>query len=128
MANEVILVVEDEALVGLELQESLTRAGYRVPKVVITYESVMPAVVKYKPDLVIMDINLNSFSDGVSAVQRMKILGDLPVLYLTAYRDDETRKRALSTGPVDYLVKPISEEALLDSVAKALDLVKNSCK
>lgn len=128
MDKAVILVVEDEALVGMEIQESLQNAGYRVPEVVITSESVMPAIVKHKPDLVIMDINLNSFIDGVSAVQRMKILGNTPVLYLTAYRDDETRKRALSTEPAGYLVKPISEEILIDSVSKALSGLKYPVK
>ena len=120
MKSSVILIVEDEALVGMELQESLRNAGYTVPEVFISYERIMPAYVAHKPDLVVMDINLNSFTDGVSAVQRMKILGNTPVLYLTAYRDEETRKRALSTGPADYLVKPVSEETLLEAVGKAL--------
>lgn len=125
MDRAVILVVEDEALVGMELQESLNKAGFRVPEVVINAEGIMPAMVKHKPDLVIMDINLNSFTDGVAAVQRMKILGDTPVLYLTAYRDKETKDRALSTNPADYLVKPISEEVLLEAVSRALGLVEN---
>lgn len=128
MSKGVVLVIEDEALVGLELQESLQKDGYEVPQVVMNFEGIMPAVVKYKPDLVIMDINLNSFTDGVAAVQRMKILGNIPVLYLTAYRDEETKERALSTGPADYLVKPISEEVLLDSVARAMGLLENSSK
>lgn len=80
----------------------------------------MPAVIKYKPDLVLMDINLNSFVDGVSAVQRMKILKEIPVIYLTAYRDDNMEKRARTTKPVDYLIKPVSEEQLLEAVADAL--------
>jgi DNA-binding response OmpR family regulator len=120
MGKARILVVEDEILVGMEIQESLQKAGYDVPEVVLTSENFMPAVVKNKPDLVLMDINLNSFVDGVSAVQRMKILKEIPVLYLTAYRDDNTKKRALTTNPVDYLVKPVSEEQLLDAVADAL--------
>lgn len=120
MENPVILVVEDEAMVGLEVQESLKKAGYDVPEIVISFENIMPAFVRHKPDLIIMDINLNSFTDGVSAVQRMRILGDTPVLYLTAYRDSETKKRALSTNPAGYLVKPVSEETLLQAVADAL--------
>jgi len=128
MGKAKILVVEDEALVGMEIQESLQNAGYDVPEVVVTSENFMPAIVKHKPDLVIMDINLNSFVDGVSAVQRMKILTATPVLYLTAYRDDDTKKRAMTTGPVDYLVKPVSEEVLLEAVADALLAIKNPMK
>lgn len=120
MSEAVILVVEDEALVGLELQESLQNAGYAVPEVVVVSERILPSYVQHKPDLVIMDINLNSFTDGVSAVQRMNILGKTPVIYLTAYRDDVTKERALRTDPFDYLIKPVSEELLLESVKKAL--------
>ncbi|MBB6481743.1 response regulator [Spirochaeta isovalerica] len=124
MGKARILVVEDEVLVGMEIQESLQKAGYDVPEVVMTSENFMPAIVKHKPDLVIMDINLNSFVDGVSAVQRMKILTSTPVLYLTAYRDEKTKERAMTTGPVDYLIKPISEEKLLEAVGDALTGLK----
>ncbi|MBN2655588.1 MAG: response regulator [Spirochaetales bacterium] len=124
MGKARILVVEDEVLVGMEIQESLQKAGYDVPEVVMTSENFMPAIVKHKPDLVIMDINLNSFVDGVSAVQRMKILTSTPVLYLTAYRDENTKRRAMTTGPVDYLIKPISEEKLLEAVGDALTGLK----
>lgn len=122
MADKTILIVEDEVLVGMELQESLQKAGYKVPEVISNSDLIMAAIVKYKPDLVLMDINLGSFTDGVSAVQRMKILRDTPVMYLTAYKDDETKKRAMRTNPKDYLIKPVSEEQLYKAVAKALGL------
>ena len=122
MNSATILIVEDEALAGIELQESLEKAGYNVPEVINSSDLIMSALVKYKPDLVLMDINLNSFTDGVSAVQRMKILGDTPVMYLTAYKDEETRTRAMSTNPVDYLIKPVSEDVLFKAVEKALNL------
>lgn len=120
MSEAVILVVEDEALVGMELQESLQKAGYSVPEVVIFSDNIIPAIVKHKPDLVLMDINLNSITDGVAAVQRMNIGGELPVIYLTAYRDALTKERAMRTHPKDYLVKPVSEEKLLEAVKQAL--------
>ncbi|MDA3811879.1 MAG: response regulator, partial [Spirochaetaceae bacterium] len=90
---------------------------YNIPEVISNSDLIMSAVVKYKPDLVIMDINLNSYNDGVSSVQRMKILGNIPFMYLTAYKDEETKKRAMNTNPVDYLIKPISEENLLKAVS-----------
>jgi len=120
MIKPIILVVEDEALAGMELQESLQKAGYQVPDVINNSDMIMSAIVKYKPDLVIMDINLNSFTDGVSAVQRMKILGETPVMYLTAYKDESIKSRAMSTDPKDYLIKPVSEKVLIEAVEKAL--------
>lgn len=120
MSEAVILVVEDEALVGMELQESLQKAGYSVPEVVIFSDKIIPAMVRHKPDLILMDINLNSLSDGVSAVQRMNMGGAVPVIYLTAYRDALTKERAMRTNPKDYLVKPVSDKQLLEAVEQAL--------
>jgi len=120
MREAVILVVEDEALVGIELQETLEKAGYSVPEVVLSSEKILPAVFKHKPDIVLMDINLNSYTDGVSAVQRMNLLANTPVIYLTAYKDKLNKERAMRTKPKDYLIKPITEEDLLEAVDKAL--------
>lgn len=121
MKEAKILIVEDEVLPGMELQESLLKAGYIVPDIITNSETVLSAVVKEKPDLVIMDINLGSYTDGVSLVQRMQILGDTPVIYLTAYKDQSTKDRALSTHPAYYLVKPVSEDYLYKVVENAFD-------
>lgn len=120
MGEAVILIVEDEVLVAMELRETLEKAGYSVPEVVVFSEKIIPAFVRHKPDIIIMDINLNSLTDGVAAVQRMNILRHTRVIYITAYSDNQTKERALRTNPLDYLVKPVTEEALLDSVRKAL--------
>jgi DNA-binding response OmpR family regulator len=120
MKQPTILVVEDEILVAMDLQESLQRAGYLVPDFITSVDTFMSSLVREKPDLVLMDINLGSFTDGVSAVQRMRILGDTPVIYLTAYDDTATKQRALTTQPVEYLIKPISEQTLYSAVERAL--------
>jgi len=120
MGKATIIIVEDEILSGIEIQETLQQAGYHVPEIVPNGDMVMSAIIKYKPQLVIMDINLDSFTDGVDAVQRMGILGNTPVLYLTAYGDDKTRRRAMRTNPSDFLIKPVSSEELYSSVERAL--------
>ncbi|MBI9097296.1 MAG: response regulator [Spirochaetaceae bacterium] len=120
MGNTVILIVEDEPLLGKSLQGNLEDSGFTVPDVITNSENIMPAIVKHKPDLIILDINLHSFNDGITAAQRVRLLGDTPIIYITASRDEETKKLAMTTNPVDYLLKPFRSETLLKAVNKAL--------
>ena len=120
MSNTVILIVEDEPLLGMSLKGNLEDSGFTVPDLITNSENIMPAFVKHKPDLIILDINLHSFNDGISAAQRVRLLGDTPIIYITASRDEETKKLAMTTNPVDYLLKPFRSETLLKAVNKAL--------
>jgi Serine phosphatase RsbU, regulator of sigma subunit len=120
MAKETILVVEDETLVGLELREDLERLGYVVPEVIETGEDVVPAVARLQPDLVLMDIRLKGFLDGIEAAFQAKAEFDMPVIYLTAYSDSETLRRAALTSPDGFLLKPFDERELAANVQIAL--------
>jgi CheY-like chemotaxis protein len=93
------LVVEDETLVGLELKEDLERLGYFVPEVIESGEAVVQAVARHQPDLVLMDVHLRGSLDGIEAAYQAKAEFDLPVIYLTAYSDAETLRRAAMTSP-----------------------------
>ncbi|HUW40390.1 MAG TPA: response regulator [Rectinemataceae bacterium] len=115
-----IMVVEDEPIVGMQLQESLEDAGYTVPEVVDSGDAVMGAVLAQKPDLIIMDINLKSFIDGVDAAARVRLVSDVPIIFLTAYPSQGSQDRALKTRPAAYMLKPINDRQLLDSVERAL--------
>ena len=117
-----ILVVEDEPIAGMEMQECLERMGHRVPAIVDSADAVLYAALTHKPDLVIMDINLKSFSDGVDAAARLRMLSDVPVIYLTAYPSQGGQDRALRTQPAAYLIKPVSDETLARQVERALAL------
>ncbi|HOX33124.1 MAG TPA: response regulator [Spirochaetales bacterium] len=115
-----VLVVEDEPLSGLELQENLERMGHEVPPVLSSADEVLPAVLAHKPDLVVMDIRLKSFTDGVDAVSRLRLVSEVPVIYLTAFPSEGSRDRASRTNPVAYLPKPVSDATLAEAVARAL--------
>jgi CheY-like chemotaxis protein/serine phosphatase RsbU (regulator of sigma subunit) len=120
MAKETILVVEDEPLVGLEIREDLERLGYVVPDVVSSGEAVMPAVAKHRPALVIMDIRIEGGVDGIEAAYQIKAEFDVPIVYLTAYSDARTLRRAAETGPDAFLLKPFDERELAANVEMAL--------
>jgi two-component system, response regulator PdtaR len=118
MAN--ILIVEDEPIVGMQLQESLEGMGHSVPAIIDSGDEVLSAVLSNKPDLILMDIKLRSFIDGVDAASRLKLVCDVPVIYLTAYPSKGSQDRAMSTKPAAYLVKPINDAVLGEQIEKAL--------
>ena len=120
MSKETILVVEDEAIEGIEIQETLQKKGYIVPPVIASGDEVLKTVMRYKPHLIIMDIRLKSFIDGIDAAQRLRLLGQTPIIFVTAYPTKEIKERAMKTNPAAYLVKPVREEELISHVEKAL--------
>jgi PAS domain S-box-containing protein len=67
-----------------------------------------------------MDIVLKGEGDGIDAVKEIKSILDIPIIYLTAYSDEQTRKRADTTEPFDYILKPYKENELHDCIERAL--------
>jgi CheY-like chemotaxis protein len=116
-----VLIVEDEPLVGMELQESLERMGHRVPAVIASGDEVLAAAIAHKPDLVVMDIHLKSFIDGVDAAKRLSMICAAPIIYVTAYPSRGVEDRAMRTAPAAYLLKPVDEETLAEAVDRALN-------
>lgn len=117
------MIVEDEAIVSMEIKRVIERIGYEVSAVVTNYKDAIQSVKRNKPDLILMDINLNSYKDGIETVQEIKMTHDIPVIYLTADSDSKTIERAIQTDPVGYLQKPFKREDLNSTIA--LGLYKN---
>jgi two-component system, response regulator PdtaR len=115
-----ILIVEDEPIAALRLRESLESMGHAILATMASADGVLEAVATGRPDLVIMDIHLKSFIDGVDAAARIKLLRPVPVIFLTGYSGQGTMERAMKVGPAAYLVKPVSDATLRDSVERAL--------
>jgi CheY-like chemotaxis protein len=115
-----ILVVEDDGITAEALNQALTDMGYRVVGIATSGWEAVDKTIRTKPDLILMDIKLKGLMDGVLATQRIQSQFDVPVVYLTAYADNETLKRVHHSKPYGYLVKPYAEEELRDAVTKAL--------
>jgi diguanylate cyclase (GGDEF)-like protein/PAS domain S-box-containing protein len=116
-----ILVVEDERIVALNLQQRLTKLGYDVPAIVASGEQALEQVESLRPDLVLMDINIEGRMDGIETARNIPSELDIPVVYLTAYSEDATLERARDTKPYGYLVKPFSERALHATIQMVLE-------
>src|SRR3954468_8766006 len=115
-----ILVVEDDRVVARDIQHQLTRIGHTVVGVTPLGEDAVRLALESHPDLVLMDIRLEGALDGVDAAQQIRNRCQVPVVYLTAYADDETLKRARVTEPFGYLLKPFEDSQLRTVIEMAL--------
>jgi signal transduction histidine kinase len=104
-----ILLVEDNAIIAKDLQRQLEELGYTVPFIAATGSDAIRKVKENKIDLVLMDIMLAGEMDGIETADQMRTRDRVPVVYLTAYTDEATLKRAKITEPYGYLVKPVSD-------------------
>lgn len=115
-----VLVVEDERVVAKDLQRTLTNLGYEVPVTVANADDAIRAASERCPDLVLMDIRIKGERDGIETAEILKSQFDVPVVYLTAYADQQTVARAKLTQPHAYLLKPVKVDELRTAVEIAL--------
>jgi len=120
MANAQILVVEDEGIVAKDIENTLKKLGYAVPAIASSGEEAIKKATETLPDLVLMDIVLEGYMDGVEAAEQIRDRFDIPVVYLTAYADNKTLQRAKITEPYGYILKPFSERELYTAIEIAL--------
>ncbi len=120
MANAKVMVVEDEIIVAREIQGVLKSWGYAVPAVVSSGEEAIKKAGETRPDLVLMDIILQGDMDGIQAAEQIRVNFDIPIVYLTAYTDEDTLQRAKMTEPYSYSVKPLNERELRVTIEVAL--------
>ena len=114
-----IFVVEDEGIVAKDIQAMLKNIGYVVPSVVTSGEECLKKIEKTQPDLILMDIMIKGKIDGVETAKRIKKRFDIPVIYLTAYADENTLLRAKITEPYGYILKPFGERELKTAIELA---------
>ena len=105
MSKARILVVEDERITAEDIKDGLKSLGYEVPAVVHSGEGAVRKAMELRPDLVLMDIKLEGEMDGIEAAGKIKKHFDIPVIYLTAYSDEDTLERARRTEPSGYVLK-----------------------
>lgn len=125
MNEEKILVVEDEPIVALDIKNAITQCGFTVTDIVDNYDDALLSVKVNKPNIIFMDINLDNSKDGIEIVTEIKRTKDIPVIYLTAYSDDNTMQRAVDTNPVSFLIKPFKREELKSSILMSVYKLKN---
>jgi len=113
--------VQHEALVALDLERHLGRVGYECVGVADEHDEAVRLFQATLPDLVLMDIFIRGKFDGIDTARDIATLSDTPVVFLTAFADDTTIKRASDTSPYGYLLKPFDERTLAATLAIATE-------
>jgi DNA-binding response OmpR family regulator len=118
MNEPTILVVDDEPSIREVVSIYLERAGYQVV-VADDGQAALEALEKQPPDLVVLDLMLPEV-DGLEITRRLRAKGDIPIIMLTARREETDRILGLEMGADDYVVKPFSPRELVSRVKAVL--------
>ena len=102
-----VLVVEDERIVGRDIQYSLRELGYDAYALASSADEAVKHCEARRPDIVLMDIRIRGAEDGIEAARRLRDTFDVPVVFLTAHADEATVERARRAEPYGYLLKPL---------------------
>ncbi len=115
-----VMVVEDEFVIAVDIQKALERIGYDVPAIESSGEDAIKTAGEIKPDLVLMDIMLNTEMDGIKAARQICSQFNIPVVYLSAFSNKEILEEAKLTEPHGFLVKPFNEKELRSTLEMIL--------
>ena len=118
-----ILIAEDEAIIRLDLKESLEAEGYEVVGETGRGDEVIGLVRSLEPDLVILDIKMPGMT-GIQAAEIITEEGLAAVILLTAFSQQELVQQASNAGVLAYLVKPFQRSDLVPSIELALGRYK----
>jgi signal transduction histidine kinase len=116
-----VMIVEDERIAALHLKQQLLKLNYEVVGVAASGERVLHLINQMQPDVVLMDIHIEGAMDGIETADRIPVDLLVPVVYLTAYSDEETLARARDTRPYGYLVKPFTPRELHATIQMVLE-------
>src|SRR3569832_2073069 len=112
--------VVDECIVAFNIQNRLQGLGYVLVAIVSSGEAAIQRAAQNPPDLVLIDIKHKGRIDGIEAAAQIRNCFQIPVVYLTAYTDDETLNRAKLTEPYGYILKPFESRDLCTTIEVAI--------
>lgn len=119
MSSPRIVVAEDEAIIRLDLVETLQEAGYEVVGETGRGDDALRMVGELKPDLAILDVRMPGL-DGIEVAREIVEQRSSAVLILTAFAQRELVERAAEAGALAYLVKPWQRTDLVPAIEMAL--------
>lgn len=120
MVKNKIMVVEDESIVAEHIRISLQNMRYSVTSVASSGAEAIKDIEVKRPDLVLMDIVLDGEMDGIETAKIIRSRFNIPVVFLTAYSDENILERAKITEPFGYVIKPFNDLDLRINIEMAL--------
>ena len=123
MKNRKILILEDELIVGLDLQEILIQEGYKT-NLVNSFDEGMLELTTFQPQLVLCDNNLNGKNNGIDFAKEVnKLYPFTEIIFITSYTSVKYTEEAEETRPLDYIVKPWNEEQIKVALRRAFKYI-----
>ena len=110
-----ILIVEDEPVIGMEIEAFLLANGFQVTGIARSADAAKALFQPPYPHAVILDVNLGD-DDGIQLAAELGFSDHVPLIYLTAHGDSDTIRRARETRPTSYLVKPFNDKELFAAI------------
>jgi len=123
-----VLIVDDENLVVVGIKKQLNELGFNVVGTAATGKEAINIALQKNPDIILMDIILQGDMDGIEAAEIIHSHTDIPIIYITAYSDEEILRRARLTEPYAYMVKPIKSSELNANLQMAVYKYKSEKK
>jgi PAS domain S-box-containing protein len=121
MSKNVILVVDDNSVETKDIEKTLELAGYNVSKIVTKGEDTLKNISKSKPDIILMDINLNGNKSSKDTVEIIKKKYNIPIIYLTADFEDINFIKTDINETYTYLMNPFDSDELIRTIGIALN-------
>lgn len=107
-----ILIIEDEKIVALDLKRRLSKLGYEITGMAANGQKALALISQAPPNIILMDIHIQGNMDGIEVAAILQKTHSIPIIYLTAYSEEQTLIRAKATKPYGYLLKPFSDREL----------------
>ncbi len=111
-----ILIVEDEWFIAQDIKSKVESFGYTVCGTASTGREAVEKTEETLPDMILMDIKLKGEMDGIETAEQIKMMHDIPIVYVTAFAVRELVDRIKKTGPYGYVLKPVRKETLHTAV------------
>ena len=115
-----VMLVDDEAVITMQLEKRLPSMGYDVVGTASSGEESILMARDLKPNLILMDIVMPGRLDGIDAAEIISKELDIPIIFLTAYTDDKFIERAKNVEPYGYIIKPFNEREIRPNIEIAL--------
>ncbi len=115
-----IYIVEDEPLIADTIAHVLEKEGYTVCGIADNAKEALYDIDEIKPDLILLDINLNGTITGIDLAEKINTKFKIPFIYLTSLTDEETINRVKKTNPSGFLSKPFNEAGLRSNIEISL--------
>ena len=113
-----ILIAEDEKVIAMGLRAQVKALGHEAIAEAANGRQAVALARELRPDLAILDIKMPEM-DGIEAAQAITAERPIPIVLLTAYKEEQLAQRAAQAGIYAYLVKPVSKDDLLPAILLA---------